>query len=310
MITAPIILFVYNRPEHTRRTIKALQKNLLADQSDLTIFSDGWKTENDKQTIELLRAELKATTGFRSVAVIEREKNMGLAASIIDGVTQTVNTHGKVIVLEDDLETSPQFLTFMNQALELYAENERVGSVHGYVYPVRSALPETFFLKYIDCWGWGTWKRAWDTFEPDAEKLLKQIRARKAGREFDMNYSYHFMINLEEKIWGLNRSWAIRWYASLFLAGKLGLYPKASLVRNIGCDNSGTHTGAVRVYDVELHEGEIMLDPQDVIENKKARNVFEQYFKSPRHIWLFQAMRIKNWIRLQWKKLRTKHDHR
>lgn len=152
----PIILFVYNRLWHTKQTVEALQKNDLASESELFIFSDGPKPGAEEKVKEV-REYLKTITGFRKVTIIERDTNWGLANNIIDGVTKIVNEYGKVIVLEDDLVTSPGFLTYMNEGLKIYADEEQVASIHGYIYPLKhpERLPETFFIRGADCWGGG-----------------------------------------------------------------------------------------------------------------------------------------------------------
>ena len=175
MQIAPTALFVYNRLEHTKRVIEALQKNVLASESDLIIFSDGPKHEKDVKKIDEVRKYLKTIDGFKSIEIFEKENNLGLSNSIISGVTEVVNRYGKIIVLEDDLVVSPYFLEFMNNALVKYENEEKVISIHGYIYPIKNKLPETFFIKGADCWGWATWKRGWDLFEPNGQKLLDEL---------------------------------------------------------------------------------------------------------------------------------------
>ncbi|HRU00618.1 MAG TPA: glycosyltransferase, partial [Victivallales bacterium] len=196
MKLAPIALFVYNRPWHTRQTVTALQNNELAAESELVVFSDGpkveknkEKTKNNEEKVKEVRDYIKSINGFKTVKIIERTQNLGLANSIISGVTEIVNQYGKIIVLEDDLVTSPHFLRFMNEALDLYEKEEDVISIHGYVYPIPD-LPETFFLKGADCWGWATWKRGWDLFEPDGKKLLRELKEKKLLKRFDFNGTY------------------------------------------------------------------------------------------------------------------------
>ena len=154
MKISPVVLFTYNRLEHTQHTVHALQKNLLASKSDLVVFSDAAKSDAQANSVAEVRRYIKQIGGFKSVTIFERETNMGLANSIISGVTSIVNNHGRVIVLEDDLVTSPYFLTYMNLALEKYADDDRIASIHGYSYPVKEQLPEAFFLSGAACWGW------------------------------------------------------------------------------------------------------------------------------------------------------------
>jgi len=205
-LLTPIVLFVYNRPWHTKETVDALKKNDLSDQSNLIIYSDAPKTEQDSIDVEEVRSYLDKIDGFKSVSVIKRESNLGLASSIINGVTEIVEKYGRVIVLEDDLVTSPFFLTYMNDALYHYKDNDRVVSIHGYVYPVKQVLPEAFFLKGADCWGWATWKRGWDCFNPDGEYLLQELKKKRAIREFDFNGAFGYSKMLKAQIQGRNDS--------------------------------------------------------------------------------------------------------
>src|SRR5262245_24975653 len=132
MNAAPIALFTYNRPDHTRQTVEALRKNELAEETDLLVFSDAPGRPDDAERVRQVREYVDTISGFKSVRVVARARNLGLAGSIIDGVTQVCGESGRAIVLEDDLVTSPFFLGFMNKALDTYASEDRVGSVHGY----------------------------------------------------------------------------------------------------------------------------------------------------------------------------------
>ena len=282
MNCAPVALFVYNRPWHTRKTVETLQKNELAENSALFIFSDAPKKPEAEETVRKVREYIRTISGFRSVSIVEREKNLGLANSIIDGVTATVNKYGRIIVLEDDLVTSPYFLTYMNEALEKFADDDRVVSVHGYVYPVEQSLPEAFFLPGADCWGWATWQRGWACFNDDGQSLLDELKRRNLIRAFDFNGAYSFSKMLEAQIKGANDSWAVRWYASAFLAGKLTLYPGRSLVHNIGNDNSGTHCGESANLDAELSKTPISLHAIKVEPSQAGRQAFEAFFRQNR----------------------------
>jgi len=278
----PVALFVYNRLEHTKRTVEALQKNDLAKESELFVFSDRWKDEADKKKVEQVRKYLKTITGFKSIEVSERETNQGLANSIIAGVTEIINKYGRIIVMEDDLVTSPFFLTYMNEALDYYEKEEKVISIHGFIYPVKSSLPETFFLRGADCWGWATWKRGWDLFEKDGSKLLKELEENKLIKQFDLDGSFHYSNMLKRQVEGKINSWAIRWYASAFLAGKLTLYPSVSLVNNIGQDDSGTHRAYKNIYDTQIANRKIKIGNVLIEENVEARKILVKYFKSLR----------------------------
>ena len=279
MRLAPIALFTYNRPVHTRQTIDALLKNEYASGSDLIIFSDAPKNDAAEDGVRQTRAYLRGITGFRSINLIERAENMGLAANIIDGVTQVVNEYGQIIVLEDDLLTSPFFLKYMNEALAMYEDANEVISVHGYIFPIKRKLPESFFIRGTDCLGWGTWKRGWDLFTPNGAELLDQIRAQKLEWTFDFSGSYPFMKMLEKQAEGSVSSWAVRWYASALLKDKLTLYPGRSLIFHNGSDGSGTNYSGDNALDVKLSDRPIVLERLLLEEDKNARKAFIGYFR-------------------------------
>jgi hypothetical protein len=264
---APVALFVYRRLDHVKATVQALRQNIGAELTDLHIFSDGPKDRASEDTIN----------GFRSVKVIERPKNRGLAASIISGVSDVLNSHSTVIVVEDDLITSPYFLTYMNDGLRHYVDDSRVVSIHGYVYPVTEPLPETFFLRGADCWGWATWRRGWKVFNPDGQALLDSLESQKLMKEFDFDGAFKFSEMLRNQIQGLNDSWAIRWYASAFLSGGLTLYPGHSLVNNVGIDGSGTHCAKTGEYDVLVSSKPIVVGGIAVEDSQVARQAFMHF---------------------------------
>ena len=166
---APIALFVYGRADLTRRTLDALAANPLADRSELIIFSDGPRKPDDGPKIEAVRNLVADVKGFARVEIVAAPTNLGLAQSIKGGVTRVAGAFGRVIVLEDDIETSPHFLAYMNDGLDRYAGEARVAAVSGYHPPMDIALPETFFQRDAECWGWGTWQRAWSGFETDGK---------------------------------------------------------------------------------------------------------------------------------------------
>ena len=279
---APIALFVYRRLDHTRLTVEALRDNDLAARSRLYVFCDGPRSEEEAGSVAAVRDFAHGISGFESVEVVERGENMGLARSIIAGVTQVVAAHGRVIVVEDDLVTSPFFLRYMNDGLTTYRHDDRVASIHGYIYPVARPLPETFFLRGADCWGWATWDRAWTHFEPDADVLLKQLKERGLEHAFDLDGSYGFTEMLRAYARGSNNSWAIRWHASMFLRGMLTLYPGESMVNNIGLDSSGTHCTTTSEYLVHVRDTPIKVGEISVEQNVEARQAVVEFFLGQR----------------------------
>jgi len=249
---APIVLFVYNRPWHTKQTVEALQKNDLAKDSELFIYSDEAKNEDAQKSVDEVRAYISSINGFKKVTIIEREKNWGLADSIIDGVTNIVNEYGKIIVLEDDLVTSPYFLRFMNEGLEAYEDENKVWHVSGYTPPFNSvSLKKHFFLKPTSCWGWATWAGRWQYFKKDTKYFLSMFDKKKI-KDFNVENSYeyysHIVLNHKKKL----NTWAIFWYATVYFNDGLSLHPKKSFVNNIGHDNSGIHCGENCSYDVDI----------------------------------------------------------
>jgi putative methyltransferase (TIGR04325 family) len=287
---APVALFVYARPEHTRQTVEALQKNIYASETDLIVFSDAAAVPNECESVAHIRKYIDKIDGFKSLTIHHRQRNYGLAQSIISGVSSVLDQYGKVIVLEDDMITSRFFLRYMNEALDKFAEDDRVISIHGYMYPVQQPLPEAFFLQGADCWGWATWTRGWSLFNPDGQKLLDILRDRKLTKAFDIDGSYPYSKMLENQIQKKNDSWAVRWYASAFLSGKLTLYPGRSLVRNIGFDNSGTHCGTTDAMDAELSATPVHLDNVVVEESAEAKLLIKNYFLSLKKRSLLKCM--------------------
>ena len=278
MTKAPILFFTYNRPLHTKRTIEALQKNEWADESDLFIFSDGEKNNKDKENVQKVREYLQSVRKFRSVNIIAREYNYGLANNIIEGVTSIIGQYKRVIVVEDDLLTSPYFLRFMNEALNKYENADSVISIHGYCLPI-DYDESVFFLKGADCWGWATWERGWKLFNPDSIQLMQELKQKNSVNEFDFNGTYDFSGLLKKQVKGKINSWAIRWYASAFIHNKLTLYPGRSLVKNIGGEGSGTHLQDEKQYQVELiNDQRVELKDIPIVESKYARELIEKHF--------------------------------
>jgi hypothetical protein len=268
---APIALFVYNRPEHTRRTLAALQKNILADESRLFIYSDAAKTPARQSQVDEVRQVISGVGGFKSVKIITRAQNMGLANSIIDGVTSLVNEYGKVIVFEDDLLSSPYTLQYFNEALIRYEQEEKLMHIGAYMYPLNyQHLPQTFLFRAATSWGWATWARAWKNFEPDINALVPQFDQAKISR-FSIEGTMNFWKQLLDFKAGKNDSWAIRWYASVFLKGGLTLNPSHSLIQNIGNDGSGIHSNNESMYQVQISRQPVTQFPDmDMMEEDAA----------------------------------------
>ena len=298
MSYAPILLFVYNRPEHTRRCIESLLKNSLASESNLFIYADGAKDSTQQEAVNEVRNYIRSIQGFKQITLMERSENWGLARNIINGVTTQVNRYGKVIVLEDDLVVAPYFLQFMNDALEVYKNEPRVGHIQACDFTQDSSLPATFLIKWTGSWGWATWDRAWKHFNPNGNELLQELEERKLTHVFDFNGKYGFTRMLRRQIEGKNNSWAIRWNASLFLKDILSLNVGRSLVQNEGFDGSGTNCGGGGLYASHLYLQPLSVIPISPIEeNKEARQAFVRYYARTNSFWAKAIRRIKRTLK-------------
>jgi hypothetical protein len=221
-----------------------------------------------------------------------------LARNIIDGVTTQVNRYGKVIVLEDDLIVAPSFLQFMNDALETYKDEPKVGHIQACDFTQDPTLPDTFLIKWTGSWGWATWDRAWKHFNPNGKELLQELERRKLTYIFDFNGKYGFTRMLRRQIEGKNNSWAIRWNASLFLKDILSLNVGRSLVQNEGFDGSGTNCGGGGLYASNLHLQELPVIPiAPIEENQAARQAFVRYYARTNSFWAKAIRRIKRTLK-------------
>ena len=283
MVIAPIVLFVYSRPWHTRQTLMALAANHLADQSELIVFADGPKPDampEEIAKIHEVRDLVKEQLWCKTVTVYESDYNKGLANSIIDGVTKVINKYSKVIVLEDDIVTSPGFLKYMNDALSLYESEDKVMHISGYMFPVTSKLPEIFFYNTASCWGWGTWNRAWKYFNGNSKYLSEEIVKRDGILRFNIRGSYNFYQQLEQNVSGELKTWAVKWYASVFLNKGFSLHPYPSLTNNIGHDNSGENSSSNSFFNWSKLADGISVKMIPIKESKKAFSAMVKFNKN------------------------------
>ncbi len=248
MPAAPVVIFTYKRPRHTGMLLDSLRANRGVEDCDIYAFSDGPRAAQDEAAVEATRGVLRHARLSR-LSVIERERNLGLAGNVIDGVTRICAEHGRVIVLEDDLVLSSTYLEYMNTALERYADDERVYHVSGYMFPVRvKAEDDAVFLPMTTCsGGWATWARAWRAFDSEAGGYAALRADRGLRRKFDLGGAYNFFDMLERQRAGKIDSWAIRWYLSVFMRDGLALFPARSLAQNIGFGDAATNTQSLEV---------------------------------------------------------------
>ena len=280
MKISPIVLFVYNRPLHTRKTIEALKKNELAKESALYIYSDAPRTPDDEKNVADVREYIRTVEGFRNIEIIEHDENRGLARNIITGVSAIINEHKKVIVLEDDIVTSPEFLAFMNRALDYYENSKKVWHISGWNYPiVPDGLDDIFFWRVMNCWGWATWEDRWSHFKKDPDHLMDTFSRIDISR-FDLDDSGIFWDQVINNARGKVNTWAIFWYATIFMHDSLCLNPTRSYVENIGHDGSGENCGNSVCEGNRDLNNHIPLFIDDISESETAVSRIKEYYKN------------------------------
>lgn len=238
---APIILFAFNRPDHTAETLSALKRSYLADQSELFVFLDGPRSADDEKKISEVRSLITDTHGFKNVEIIQRPRNIGLANNITDGVTKIIQRKKRVIVLEDDIVVSPGFLIFMNTALDRYCFEKKIWHIGGYNEAIDNHEEKrTFLWRVMRCWGWATWDDRWSYYRKDTKSLINRFSKSDIYRfNLDDNVDFWNQVLLNDT--GRLNTWAVFWYATIFINNGLCLNPTVSHVINIGFDGSGTH---------------------------------------------------------------------
>ena len=285
---APITLFVYNRLEHTKQTIQALQKNVLAKKSILYIYSDGAKNESNNESVQAVREYIKGIDGFKEIIIIERTNNLGLGKNIINGVTEVLNNHGKTIILEDDLITSPFFIEYMNEGLYFYRDIKKVYSICGFCPEhVSENIPDNYEYDVFcntrnESQGWGTWKNRWEKVDWLIKDYNEFKKDREKQREFNRAaYNMTEMLKLQMK--GIIDSWAIRWDYHIFKNNGVSIFPVNSLIRNIGYDGTGRHSRKTNKYDSKIVSGfkvkKVIADP--VIDSRITNLYYQVYNRSP-----------------------------
>lgn len=278
---APIILFVYNRIWHTQQTLNALTNNELAAESDLIIYSDGGKDNDSWAQVAVIRAYLDTISGFKSITVVHREHNWGLAENIINGVTETLSRHDSVIVLEDDIVTSRHFLRYMNEALLFYTHYDDVMHIGGYVPNIHFERENHSFLnRTMYCWGWATWRRSWLHFTRDTSQIDAAITSDEMIYEMNLQGSNpgvyeQFLANKAGNI----RTWAVFWYLSIFFRNGLCLVPLRSFTHNIGNDSSGVHCGTTTYFDTVVSDNYISDFDSHIIEDEAGLVSLKNFYR-------------------------------
>jgi len=244
---APVVLFVYNRPYHTKKTIDCLLRNKYALESDLLIYSDASKNEKEFALVDSVRKYIKTIKGFKKIEIIERESNYGLANNIISGVSDVIKIYKKVIVLEDDLITSPFFLLYMNEVLNKYENNDKIFSVTGFSF--KEQLLEfkkeykysVFFNIRPMSWSWGTWYNRWENIKWDLKEEYNELKINKKKRMLLNRGGTDLFYMLESQMNKVVDSWYVRWSYNAIMSRKYTVYPVTSYVLNHGHDGTGVH---------------------------------------------------------------------
>jgi GT2 family glycosyltransferase len=272
---APIAVFAFKRAELLAATLRDLAANEGAALSDLYIFCDGPKKPEDSAKTTAARDVARAASGFKSVTVVERDNNIGLAKSIKAGVSELCAKFGRVIVVEDDLELSPDFLRYTNTALDRYAQDERVMQVAGHMWNVPLDVAEdALFMSLTTSLGWGTWARAWEQYTEDLSDFDRADSQWLKRFDLDGNFPYSAMLKRTRA--ALIDSWAIYWYYSVFRRSGLTIYPRTSLVAHRGFDDVDRTHGHGKIPWAttvgRLHS--VIAWPADVVSDRRQKYIF------------------------------------
>ncbi len=280
---APILLFTYNRVEHTRKTLDALCSNPLAGESELIVVSDAPRIQEHVEGVEVVRNLIRSKVWCKNTTLLCMERNMGMNENFLVNITEVVEKYGKVIVLEDDICTSPQFLNFMNDALDVYEQEERVMHVSGFVFDISNRnLPNSFFIGAPSTWGWATWKDRWQKLNRNAKELFEIAQKNNLYSSMTLDRSCpDFWNQLEENALGVHNDWDIKWFSSVVINNGLCLYPKHSLVVNIGFDGTGTHfKNGEKGHTTVFSKIQLRIEKMPIEESLIAKRSFVKYFKS------------------------------
>ncbi len=313
--TVPVAVFAFRRLDLLKKTLSALQQCDGYPGGPVVVFSDAARSEVDGEAglVAELRTWLAKWCRDQKAHLVEAEVNQGLRRSIVDGVTGLLRDHDRVIVIEDDIVVSRSFLKFMHRGLETFQLNERVFQISGYMVPHRKRLADSGFLSVPGCWGWATWRRAWDHYSDDAAQLVKRLEPLDL-RRFDIDGSYGYLDSLKLNAEGRQNTWMVRWYASIFIMGGLVAYPGHSLTRNIGFSEPGTNCGPGtmgRVFESQAISDRLPLLPeqaQEVIETPAFRRVLSEFYRwqqdrwsapSFRQVWTGRFRRVLKYLRIR-----------
>lgn len=292
---APVVVFAYKRDKHLRKVLLTLNNNELVEQTDLLIFLDGGKTPQDALKVKAVKSvimEFKKESKFRNTLVYESTCNKGLARSVIGGVSEVINKYGKVIVLEDDLLVSSDFLKYMNEGLEYYKNEEKVGAISGFAPNIKKSVNSTYKSRTGNSYGWATWKRVWSSVDWEIKDYDTFKKDKKEIKAFNkIQYGISDMLN--KQMSGQLDSWAVRWDYFFFKQKLWTIYPRTSKVRNIGFDGEGTTTNNLFdrrrniVAEAVQYEFKAFEDLEDMTKQTARSykpNIIEKFFDGIKYI--------------------------
>lgn len=312
MSLSPVALFVYNRADNTKKTLDALLANALAKDTDLYVFSDGGKDESSwravrevRRLLHQVKAEVAQTGGLKSMTLIERAENIYLERNITEGIAQVFETHDRIIVLEDDICTSPYYLQYMNQAFDLYADIPTVMHVAGFTnLDLLDSQPPFYFTPHMSGWGWGTWRDRWQRHFVHYKTREEALQGLTPADLDAIQYGGVFpcLKSLDKR----PIPWDICWEIAIYKAGGLCLTPSHTLVRNIGLQR-GTHFRAFSFLQRYEFDREPLQRPLSLtrIEHPRKDVAIEALFAEAIRDWGIRYTPIGKVIRYFYKKLKS-----
>lgn len=299
---APVALFVYNRAENTRRTLETLARNTLARETEVYVFSDGGKDEKSWTLVnEVRKVVSEFSDAFGGFELIARPKNLYLERNIIEGIAQVFTKHDRIIVLEDDIITSPYYLEYMNQAFELYKDTPRVMHVAGFTNLALDDIP-FYFTPHMSGWGWGTWRDRWNEHFHHYESREEALQG-LSSEDFD-HIQYGGVFPCLKSLDKQPIPWDICWEIAIYRAKGLCLTPGRTMVRNIGL-NQGTHFRSFRILQRYEFDREPQQQPLPLVKvgNPEANPAIETQFAQAITDWGIRYTTLGKIVRYLYKKV-------
>ncbi len=290
MVLAPIAFFCFNRADKTKLALEALVKNHLAKDSEIYIFCDGPRNIKDLSHIEEVHKVVESFKGFKKKHVFKREINYGPQFSIIYGINQVFEKHNSIIVIEDDIITSKDFLKFINNSLEFYKDEKNIWCVTGFNYPnslisyPKNYKEDIFFVKGKNAsWGWGGWKDRWQKIDFDVKDYEAFKQNPESIKSFNRAGSNMFdMLRMQKE--GRIKAWDIQMCYAMFKNSGYALHPIKPITKNIGFDASGTHTESnqdITNFDFENFSDFKLKKLSDIPNNNLAEKSYLDYHRDP-----------------------------